>query len=144
MKKGLKIFLWVIVILGILGIGGCVATIFVANEAVKVVDESIQEVEQKQNEEDALLQAMFDKAVVTENKNDYSFEVVYEVTNDSDITFDYIEVEYSMYDANGTKLGGSFTNITDIAPNQKFQVKLDLYKEGTVSYKIDKVSSSAW
>lgn len=144
MKKGLKIFIWVVVILSILGIGGCVATLFVANEAVKVVDESIQEVEQKQKDEDALVQAMFDKAVVTENKTDYSFEVVYEVTNDSDTKFDYIEVEYSMYDANGTKLGGSFTNITDIEPGQKFQVKLDLYKEGTVTYKIDNVSSSAW
>ena len=144
MKKGLKIFIWVIVILGILTIGGCVATLFVANEAVKVVDESIQEVEQEQANEDALLQAMFEKAVVTENKTDYSFEVVYEVTNDSDVAFDYIEVEYSMYDANGTKLGGSFTNITDIAPGQKFRVELNLYEEGTTTYKIDKISSSAW
>ena len=144
MKKGLKIFIWIIVILSILGIGGCVATLFVANEAVKVVDESIQEVEQEQNEQDAILQAMFDKATITENKNDFSNQVHYEVTNDTEHTFDYIEVEYSMYDANGTKLGGSFTNITDIAPNQKFQVTLDLYEQGTESYTIDKISSSAW
>lgn len=143
LNKGLKILIWIIVIFVILGIGGCVATIFIAKEAVNVVDEAFEEIEKEQEEKDKLLQKMFEKAKVKENKDEYTYEVIYEVTNDTDVTFEYIEVEYSMYDKNGTKLGSSFTNITNIAPNQKFQVKLDLYEEGTASYKIDKISSTA-
>jgi len=144
MKKVLKIFLWIFVIIVILVVGGCAASLFVANEAVKVVDESITEAQEEQETHDAILKEMFDQAVITENKGDWSHEVIYTVTNSSDITFDYIEIEYSMLDKDGVKLGSGFDNITDIAPGQAFKVTIDLYLDGAETYVIDEISSSAW
>jgi hypothetical protein len=145
MKKFLKIVLGLVVAGVILAIGGVVVTLFAANEVVESVDTAIKEEEKKTDDKDALLQAMLDKAPApVETKDDYSYTVEYTLVNDTGVDFDYIEVQYDVFDANNVKLGNSFTNISDVTNGQTFKVKLDLYQEGAASYKITSISSSAF
>jgi hypothetical protein len=145
MKKVFKIVLGLVIAGVILAIGGVVVTLFAANEVVESVDEVIKEEEKKTDDKNALLQAMFDKAPApVETKDDFSYTVEYTITNDTGVDFDYIEVEYDVFDANNVKLGNSFTNISDVTNGQTFKIKLDLYQEGASSYKITSISSSAF
>ena len=100
--------------------------------------------EKKSDDKDKLLQAMLDKAPKpVETKDDYSYTVEYTLTNDSDQTFDYIQISADVFDSKGVKLGNDMTNITDVKPNQTFKLKLDLYQEGVASYKITSITSDA-
>jgi hypothetical protein len=145
MKKFLKIVLGLVIAGVILAIGGVVVTLFAANEVVESVDTAIKEEEKKTDDMDALLQAMLDKAPApVETKDDYSYTVEYTLTNDTGRDFSYIEVQYDVFDANGVKLGNSFTNISNVTNGQVFKIKLDLYQEGAASYKITSISSSAF
>jgi hypothetical protein len=144
MKKVFKIILGVVIAGVILAFGGCALTLFTAGKAVESVDKAIKQEEKKTEDKDALLQAMLDKAPKpVETKDEFSYTVEYTLTNDTKETFDYIEVQYDVFDQNGVKLGNSFTNISDVTAGQVFKIKLDLYQEGAASYKITSISSSA-
>lgn len=144
MKLFLKITLGVIVALVILGLGSCALTLFVANEAVEEVDKSIKEGEKETKNLDKELKGMLDKAKPEVKKDEWEYKVTYTLKNTTGKKIDYIEVEYDMIDKDGVKLGGSFTNITDIEPNEEFEIELDLYEDGTETYEISKITSSAW
>lgn len=144
MKKTIKILAVVFTVVLILGIGGCALALFTANEAVETIDKEIKKVEQKTEDQDALLQGMLDKAQPVEKKDEFSYTVEYTLVNDTGEDFDYIQVEYDVFDANGVKLGNNFTNITDVKNGQTFKITLDLYQEGATTYKVTKISSTAF
>lgn len=144
MKKVFKIVIGLVIAVGVLAIGGIAFTLFAANEVVEEVDKTIKEEEKKAEDKDVLLQGMLDKAPApVETKDEFSYSVEYTLLNDTGETFDYIQVDYDVFDANGVKLGNNFTNITDVTNGQTFKIKLDLYQEGAASYKITSISSNA-
>jgi hypothetical protein len=144
MKKIFKIIIGVVIAGVILAFGGCALTLFTAGKAVESVDKSIKQEQKKSDDKDKLLQAMLDKAPKpVETKDDYSYTVEYTLKNDTDQTFDYIQISADVFDSKGVKLGNDMTNITDVKPNQTFKLKLDLYQEGASSYKITSITSDA-
>lgn len=144
MKKVFKIVAGIVIAVGVLAIGGCVLTIFTAKEAVEEIDKSIKKEEKKVANKDELLQAMLDKAQPVETKDEFSYSVEYTLINDTEETFDYIQLNADVFDSAGTKLGNNMTNITEVQPGQTFKLKLDLYQEGAASYKLTKISSTAF
>lgn len=143
MKKVFKIVIGLVIAGVILAIGGVVVTLFAANEVVESVDEVIKEEEKKTEDKDALLQSMLDKAPApVETKDDFSYTVEYTLTNDTGEDFDYIQVDYDIFDANNVKLGNNMTNITEVTAGQTFKIKLDLYQEGAASYKITSITTN--
>jgi hypothetical protein len=144
MKTVFKIIIGVVIAGLLLVAGGIALTVFTAGKAVESVDKTIKHEQKKTEDKDALLQAMLDKAPKpVETKDEFNYTVEYTLTNDTKETFDYIEVQYDVFDQNGVKLGNSFTNISDVTAGQVFKIKLDLYQEGAASYKITSISSSA-
>jgi hypothetical protein len=137
-----KVILGVILGIVVLGFGGCALTLFTAGKAVDSVDKAIKEETKKSDDKDALLKVIFDKAKPVEKKDDFSYTVELTVTNDTKENFDYIEVQYDIFDANGVKLGNNFSNISNVTAGQTFKITLDLFQEEAASYKITSVSSS--
>lgn len=144
MKKGLK---WILIICGILfliGLGGCALLLGGAGMVVNEVDKEITKQQELTNDKDAALQTMLDNAKIDEVDNGFTREIKVTMTNDTEHTYDYIQIEYSEYDASGVKLDTFFTNTTDVAPGETFQLQFLILNEDAASYKITKISSSAF
>jgi hypothetical protein len=140
-----KIILGIVIAGAVLVFGGCALTLFTANEVVEEVDKVVQEEVQKTEDKNAMLEKMLEEAgepVVT--RDEWTYTVEYTLTNNTGVDFDYIEVQYDVFDAEGVKLGNNFTNITDVTDGQKFKVTLDLYQEGAETYEITSISSSVF
>lgn len=119
-------------------------TAYTANQAAKSIDHSIKQEQKKTNDKDKLLSEMLSKAPAPTVVHDqYSYTVEYTLTNNTNETFDYIQLNADVFDKNGTKLGNDMSNITNVKPGQTFKIKLDLYQEGAASYKITGISSQA-
>jgi hypothetical protein len=141
MKKFIKVTLIIIGILSILGIGGCVASMFLVGTAV---NETVKEVDKQDKAEKKALADMLKNApkpVV--KKDEYNYTVTYTFKNNSNIKFDYIELDLNVYDKNGTKLDTNMTNITDVKPGQTFKMSVDLYQDGADHFDINTLTNSA-
>lgn len=133
MKRFFKFFFkfvfGVFVGLGVLGLTGCVATMFLVGTTIEVVDETIQEVEQEgielSNTYNDLVQAI-EWTVVTDSWGDTTVTGILENTTDEVI--DYIEIEYEFV-KDGITVDSSFTNETDIEPNEKVKIEIITFEE---------------
>jgi hypothetical protein len=144
MKTIFKVIIGVIIAAFILGIGGCALGLYATNEAVKTVDKVVKDEQKKTDNKDTLLQEMLDKApkpVV--KKDEFNYTVTYTLKNDTKEDFDYIQLNYDVFDKDNVKLSNDFVNITDVKAGQTFKLKLDLYQEGADHYKITSITSDA-
>lgn len=154
MKKTIKGILIGIGALAVLGFGGCVATVLTVGTAVdsaveevdtamKEVDTAIKEIEVTSSKEKEALDKIFANAPepIVE-KGAFNYDVTYTFTNDSELDFDYIQMDADVLDKDGIKLGTALANITDVKAGQTFKMKLHLYQDGAESYEILKFTSN--
>ena len=129
MKRFFKFVFGVFAVLGVLGLTGCVATMFLVGTTIEVVDEAIQEVEQEgielSNTYNDLVQAI-EWTIVTDSWGDTTVTGILENTTDEVI--DYIEIEYEFV-KDGITVDSSFTNETDIEPNEKVKIEIITFEE---------------
>ncbi|QKE74786.1 hypothetical protein HPK19_19495 [Arthrobacter citreus] len=140
MKKFFKVILWIFSIGVILGIGGCVASVFVVGKAVK---DTATEISSKNKEEKKALKEILKNApkpVV--KRNEFEYTVTYTFKNTSKIDFDYIELDLNVYDKKGTKIDTNMTNITDVKAGQTFKMTVNLYQDGADHYDINSFTNS--
>lgn len=116
MKKVLKGVLIALGVIMLVGMVGCVGSVFLVSTAV---DETITEMEENNATYDELVQAIEWHAV-----NEFGLTTVTGVlTNTTDKEIDYIEVEYKFI-KDGVVVDSSFINATDIQVGES--VKLDI------------------
>ena len=124
MRKLFKGILIVFGVTGVLVILGAVGSLFLLNEAVEVVDESIQEVEQESKELnvvlDELVQAI-EWQVTTDSLGDIIMTGILENTTDQEI--EYIEIAYE-FKKDGITIEESWTNASEIEPGEKVQIEI--------------------
>lgn len=96
------------------------------------------------SEQDALLEEMLLNAEVERDPNMFGDNEIYTLTNHTDLTFKAIYVNYEIYDANGVKLQSRSTNVRDITPGQKFQVKLTSFTSDADSFKITSITTDVF
>ena len=124
MKKLFKGILIVFGVAGVLVVLGAVGSLFLLNEAVEVVDESIQEVEQESKELnvvlDELVQAI-EWETTTDSFGDITMTGILENTTDQEI--EYIEIAYE-FKQDGVTIEESWTNATEIEPGEKVEIKI--------------------
>lgn len=143
MKKFMKIVLAIVISGGILALGGCVFSVFLAGKAVESVDKTIKTTQKQTAEDDAALKAMLDKTKPVIVKDDFGgYKAEYTMTNDTKKDFDYIQVNYEVLDGKGVKISDDFTNITDIKSGQVFKVTLDIYEDGAATHKITSITTN--
>lgn len=143
MKKFLKIVMAIVIAGGVLALGGCVFSVFLAGKAVESVDKTIKEDKAKTSDINSQLTAEMKKTKPVIKKEEYGgYKAEYTLKNPTKEKLDYIEVNYAVFDANHTKIGDSFTNITDIEAGQTFKVTLDIYEEGATTHEITSISST--
>lgn len=143
MKKFLKIVMAIVVAGGILALGGCVFSVFLAGKAVESVDKSIKTSEQKTKDINAQLTAEISKTKPVIKKEEYGgYKAEYTLKNPTKEKLEYIEINYAVFDANHTKIDDSFTNITDIEAGQTFKVTLDIYEDGATTHEITSISTT--
>lgn len=124
MKKLLKGILIVFGVAGVLAIVGVVGSLFLLNEAVEVVDESIETMEQESQELnivlDELVQAI-EWEITTDALGDIVATGILENTTDQEI--EYIEIAYE-FKQDGVTIEESWTNATEIEPGEKVQIEI--------------------
>lgn len=119
----------IIVASGILAVG-CT---MMASKTVDVVDESLQEYEQYQDNNKAIAQAVVDEIEWTK-EGDY---LVGYFKNPLEEEIDYLEIEYKFKDANGVIIDSSFTNVSYIGAGEVAKIEIDTcLAEGYASYEI--------
>lgn len=70
--------------------------------------------------------------------------VTYTLTNNTQDTFDYVEIDYDIFNKDGIKTNSDMTNITNVTPGQKFQLKLTLSSsDGESNWKVTGIYSDA-
>lgn len=124
MRKLFKGILVVFGVTGLLVVLGMVATLFLANEAIEAVDESIQVMEQESQEETIALDELV-QAIEWEFSVDGVGDVVATgiLENTTNEAIDYIEIAYEFV-KDGVTIEESFTNATEIEPNEKVQIEI--------------------
>lgn len=137
------------ILIGVLLAGGLVALgllgVILAGTAsvVDEVDNAIQEEEARSQAVDEALQAMLDEAPEPEiTRNEWEYIVTYTMTATQD--FDYIQLEYDVFDAEGVKIANDFTNISDVKEGQTFKMTLNLYQDGAEDYDITKITNGVF
>ena len=147
MNKTVKTVLITVGILFMLGMGGCVASMFLVggavNEVVEEVDNSLVEMEEEAQNEQAVLDEIFKNAPEPKIEDDgYMKNVIYTFENKSDLDFDYIQLDLDVYDGNNVKLGTNMTNITDVKAGETFQMSVLLYQEGADHFEVNKFTNN--
>ena len=122
MKKVLKGMLIALGVIMLVGMVGCVGSVFLVSTAVdETITEMEQEIEENNATYDELVQAIEWHTVTDE----FGFTTITGIlTNTTDKEIDYIEIEYKLV-KDGITVENSFTNATDIMPGES--VKIEIY-----------------
>ena len=121
MKKVLKGVLIALGVIMLVGMVGCVGSVFLVSTAV---DETITEMEQEIEENNATYDELVQAVEWNTVTDEFGFTTITGIlTNTTDKEIDYIEVEYKLV-KDGITVENSFINATDIQPGES--VKLDI------------------
>lgn len=131
------------VILGILigivvVIGGC-AAIFTAG--VSSVDKAVNQVQEETVKKDSKVQDLAKDISWEVKKDAISTKIVGTFENKSNEKIDYLQFDYKLIDKEGTVIESSFTNETDIMPEEKRKVEIFCSKDNFDKYEITAKSS---
>lgn len=85
-----------------------------------------------------LLEMLNDAEVETQFEGEgWKYREIYTMTNNSDITFDSIELVYDIFDNNGVKIGSNFRYMKNVTPGQTFKMELiSLFKQDVGRYEV--------
>ena len=122
MKKVLKGMLIALGVIMLVGMVGCVGSVFLVSTAVdETITEMEQEIEENNITYDELGQAVEWNTVTDE----FGFTTITGIlTNTTDKEIDYIEIEYKLV-KDGISVENAFTNATDFMPGES--VKIEIY-----------------
>ena len=99
---------------------------------VSSADEVIKEEEKK-------TETLKENTVITitdAKMGEYWFEIYGTVENKNDVELDYVEIEYTCYDAEGTQIDSSFTNMTNVPAGATVKWNAQCLEDGTTSAKV--------
>lgn len=140
MKKFFKVLgLGTLLLMGGCTFVGCVAT----GVAIETVDQVATEIENENNAQQEAIDKMFENAEWEIVREEYLTKIVTTVENTSDVEIDYLEVNYKLYDEEGVVIEDSWTNATDILPNEKRKIEILVLEDEFVDWSYT-VTSSAW
>lgn len=148
MKRASKI---VLIIVGGLAVLGIVGNIIGSNNTSNTVTNSPTTTEStpssaptstptpapQSQDKDSELQAMLQASPApTFVKSDVDEELTYTLTNNTNDTFDYVELDVDFFNKEGVKIDDGMTNTTHVTPGQKFQLQVTTMDTNVASYKV--------
>ena len=126
MKKVLKGVLIALGVIMLVGMVGCVGSVFLLSTAV---DETITEMEQEIEENNATYDELVQAVEWNTVTDEFGLTTITGVlTNTTDKEIDYIEVEYKLV-KDGITVENSFTNATDIMPGESVKIEISTTEE---------------
>lgn len=148
MRKALKILLIGIGVLFALGVVGVIFSDkppVTEDKPTKIEEPIVKEKEMKEADDpNKLLNEMLEKAPApVVKKDEYQNIVEYTLTNNTGYDFEYIEVQYDVFDKNNVKIANDYANISDVTNGQTFKVVIDMYQDGADHYEITKITANA-
>ena len=77
---------------------------------------------------------------VSSEADQYSRYVVGKLRNNTDRTFNYVQVEINLYDGEGNVVGTTFDNVTNLEPGQTWKFKAVILDDSVKRFKIADIS----
>lgn len=95
-------------------------------------------------DKDSKLQAMLQASPApTFVKSDVDEELTYTLTNNTNDTFDYVELDVDFFNREGVKISNEMTNTTNVTPGQKFQLQVTTMDTDATTYKVTGIYSDS-
>ena len=131
MKKFFRVLgLGALLLMGGCAFIGCVAT----GVAIETVDQVATEIENENNAQKEAIDKMFEGVEWEIIREEYLTKIVTTVENTSDVEIDYLQVNYKLYDEAGVVIEDSWTNETDILPNEKRRIEILVLEDEFVDW----------
>jgi hypothetical protein len=94
--------------------------------------------------DDELADMLAHAPVPTVKDDGFTKTATYILTNTTKDKFDYIELDYDVFNKSAIKTGSNMVNITNVTPGQKFQLQVTLLSsDGETDWKATGIYSSA-
>ena len=77
---------------------------------------------------------------VSSEADQYTRYVVGKLRNNTDRTFNYVQVEISLYDDEGNVVGTTFDNVTNLEPGQVWKFKAIILEDSAKRFKVSDIS----
>ncbi len=77
---------------------------------------------------------------VSSEVDQYTRYVVGKLRNNTDRTFNYVQVEISLYDDEGNVVGTTFDNVTNLEPGQVWKFKAIILEDSAKRFKVSDIS----
>lgn len=72
---------------------------------------------------------------------EYTCNIIGKLQNKTNKTFSYVEVEFTIYDADGNQIGTALDNIKNLEPGATWMFKALIFEDDADSFKLTKVIS---
>ena len=127
MKTVLKIALGIILAFVVL-IGGCSA-LFV-NSVDEAINETVDQTDKYEFIEEPTL-----------STNEYGNQIIVGVIkNNTSVDKDYIQVSFTLYDANGNNIGTAWTNTNNLKAGGTWKFEAMISEDGMATFELDEVT----
>jgi hypothetical protein len=71
---------------------------------------------------------------------DFSSSIVGVVKNNTNKTYDYLQISFTLYDANDNVVDTAFTNINNVKPGQTWKFEAMYFEESAVRWELDEIT----
>lgn len=71
---------------------------------------------------------------------EFSNSIVGVVKNNTDKTYEYLQITFTLYDADGNVVDTAFTNVNNIKPGQTWKFEAMYFEESAVRWELDEIT----
>lgn len=71
---------------------------------------------------------------------EFSSSIVGVVKNNTNKTYDYLQISFTLYDANDNVVDTAFTNINNVKPGQTWKFEAMYFEESAVRWELDEIT----
>jgi hypothetical protein len=71
---------------------------------------------------------------------EFSSNIVGVVKNNTNKTYDYLQISFTLYDANDNVVDTAFTNINNVKPGQTWKFEAMYFEESAVRWELDEIT----
>lgn len=71
---------------------------------------------------------------------DFGSNIVGVVKNNTNKTYDYLQISFTLYDANDNVVDTAFTNINNVKPGQTWKFEAMYFEESAVRWELDEIT----
>ena len=71
---------------------------------------------------------------------DFGSNIVGVVKNNTNKTYDYLQISFTLYDANDNVVNTAFTNINNVKPGQTWKFEAMYFEESAVRWELDEIT----